>query len=255
MQGEDVAAAEELGLAGRDLEAVGDRPLQRGRPRPDHNLHAEGQPVFGDCLADAAIAENAERLSAQGLADADLPAPRFERRDLLRDLACGRHDQRPGQFGCRIGWRARMLARRDDHAAIGAGVDIDMRVDAALADQAQVRQPLQQPARDFRALADEDQRFDILQPLGEDLLVLDMVGPDRRLIARNRGEAVQCAQRVEIIVQNRDLHRYSLGRRSRAFGEEGTALRRHDDLRGPVLVLAGDEAAIGGILPDGQPRA
>ena len=48
-----------------------------------------------------------------------------------------------------------------------AGVDVDMRVDAALADQAQLGQALEQRRADLGALADQHQHFGVAQPLGE----------------------------------------------------------------------------------------
>ena len=56
---------------------------------------------------------------------------------------------------------------RDDDAEPRAGVDVDVRIDAALADQPQLRQLLQQRRADLRALADEHQRLGVAQPLGE----------------------------------------------------------------------------------------
>ena len=48
--------------------------------------------------ADAAVAVDSQRLSAQTVADADLPFARLERGHLLRDLAHRGEDQAPGQF-------------------------------------------------------------------------------------------------------------------------------------------------------------
>jgi hypothetical protein len=53
------------------------------------------------------------------------------------------------------------LARRDDHAEPGAGVDVDVRIDAALADQLELGEPLQERRADLRPLADQDQHFGI----------------------------------------------------------------------------------------------
>src|SRR5881397_1671937 len=49
--------------------------------------------VAGDDGADPPIAIDAERLAAQGMADADLPFAGLERRHLLRDGAHRRQDQ------------------------------------------------------------------------------------------------------------------------------------------------------------------
>src|SRR6478609_5293252 len=81
-----------------------------------------------------------------------------------------------------------------------------MRKDAALTDQLQLRQALQQGRADLRALADQDQRLGMLQPLGELVDVLDMVVPDRDVMAFQFHEAIEGAYRVEIIVEDGNLH-------------------------------------------------
>src|SRR5581483_5679327 len=63
-------------------------------------------------------------------------------------------------------------------AAPGEGVDVDVRIDAPLADQLQLWHPLDERGADLGALADEDERFGVLQPLGELVGVLDVVVPD-----------------------------------------------------------------------------
>ena len=82
-----------------------------------------------------------------------------------------------------------MLARRHDDAEPRAGVDIDMRIDAALADQPQLRQPLQQRRADLRALADQHQRLGVAQPLRQRVDVLDVIVPDRDVVAGELAEA------------------------------------------------------------------
>ena len=111
-----------------------------------------------------------------------------------------------GQFGGGIGRRARVLARGHDDAARGAGVDVDVRVDAALADQLELGQPLEQRRADLGALADQDQDFGVLKALGERVDVLDMVVPDRDLVAVQLLEARQRANGVVIVVENGDFH-------------------------------------------------
>ena len=118
--------------------AVGHRALARRLARPDQHPHAERPAVAGHGRADPAVAVNAQRLAAQRVADA-----RSARRracsdgHLLRQLALGGEDQPPGELGGGVGRRARVLVRRDDDAAPRAGLDVDVRIDAALADQAQ----------------------------------------------------------------------------------------------------------------------
>ena len=60
-----------------------------------------------------------------------------------------------------------MQVRGDDDAVPRAGVDVDVRIDAALADELELRQALEQRRADRRALADQHQRLGVLQPLGE----------------------------------------------------------------------------------------
>jgi hypothetical protein len=67
--------------------------------------------------------------------DADLPLAGLQCRHLLRDCAHCRQDQAPGEFSGRIRRRVGVLARRDDDAEPCAAIDIDMRINAALADQ------------------------------------------------------------------------------------------------------------------------
>ena len=68
-----------------------------------------------------------------------------------------------------------MHVRADRDAEARARLDVDVRVDAALADQAQVGQALEQRRADLGALADQDERVEALQPLGEAIGVLDVV--------------------------------------------------------------------------------
>ena len=129
-------------------------------------------------------------------ADADLPGAGLQRRHLLRDLPHRGEDQPPGELGGGIRRRAGMLARRHDDAEPRAGVDVDVRIDAALADQPELRQPLEQRRADLRALADQHQRLGVLQALGERVDVLDVVVPDRDVVAvelaRSRRACAAC---------------------------------------------------------------
>ena len=95
-----------------------------------------------------------------------------------------------------------MLARRHHDAEPGAGVDVDMRIDAALADQLELGQPLQQRRADLRALADQDQRLGVLQAVGQRIDVLDVVVPDRDVMAVELAEARKRPHRVVIVVEN-----------------------------------------------------
>jgi hypothetical protein len=59
-----------------------------------------------------------------------------------------------------------MQARRDDHALPRAGVDVDVRIDAALADQLQLAKAFEQWSSNFRPLSDQDQDFGFTQASG-----------------------------------------------------------------------------------------
>ena len=63
--------------------------------RPSHDVHAERLAIPRHRRADAAIAEDAERLFAQRHANADLPFAGLERGHLLRKLASRRKNERP----------------------------------------------------------------------------------------------------------------------------------------------------------------
>jgi len=190
----------------RDREAVDCGALARCHSCPDEHPHAEGLPVTGNGPADAAIAVDAERLAAQRVADADLPAPGAQRGDLLRDLPHRREDQAEGQFRGGVRRRAGMLVRRDDDAVRGAGVDVDMWIDAALTDQPQRRKPFDERRADLRAFAKQDQHLGIGEALGERIDLVDMVVPDRDLVAVELAKAIERAQRVEPVVEDGDLH-------------------------------------------------
>jgi hypothetical protein len=97
--------------------------------------------------------------------------------------------------------------RADRDAEARARLDVDVRMAAALADQAQIRQTLEQRRADLGALADQDERVEALQPRGEGIGVLDMVREDRHLVAFEPLEARQGPQRVEPVIEDRDLHR------------------------------------------------
>ena len=87
-----------------------------------------------------------------------------------------------------------------------AGLDVDMRIDAALADKPEVRQPLQKRRGNRRALAKEDERLGVAQPFPKHVRVLDVIVPDRHVMAFQLGEARKLSERVEPVVKNVNLH-------------------------------------------------
>src|SRR5262249_27631092 len=103
----------------------------------------------------------------------------------------------------------------DDDAALAAGGDVDVRIDAALADQPQARQPLDQRAGDRGPLPEEHQRLDVGEPPGQRLGLVDVVVPDGHVVPAELREARQGTERIEPVVENRDLHAPRSGRCSR----------------------------------------
>ena len=99
-----------------------------------------------------------------------------------------------------------MLIGRDYDAVLGTGIDIDMRIDAALADQLQFGQAFDQGAADCGPLAEEDEGFGFAQPLCKGGRVMQMVGVDRNIMAVQLGKAGEAAQRIVPIVQNSNAH-------------------------------------------------
>ena len=101
--------------------------------------HAEAAGPVGDELADAAEADDAERLVGQldALPPAALPAPGDERRVGLRHVAGLGEQQRHRVLGGRDDVALRGVD--DHHAAAGGGVDVDVvEADAGPADDEQV---------------------------------------------------------------------------------------------------------------------
>lgn len=99
-----------------------------------------------------------------------------------------------------------MLGGGDDHTLPSARVDVDVRVDAALADQPQVGQAFEQWRPNLGALPDQDQDLSLSQPFGEHVHVLNVVVPDSDLVPIELLKAGESAQRVEVVVQDGDVH-------------------------------------------------
>src|SRR5262249_60117277 len=113
--------------------------------------------------------------------------------------------QSPRQLCGGIRRRARMLARRNDDAEPRASLDVDVGIDAALTDEAQLAQSMKERRADLGPLAYQHQRFGVPQPAGQHIDVLDMVVPDLDHVARQLLEAVERAKSVMVVVENRDL--------------------------------------------------
>jgi hypothetical protein len=99
-----------------------------------------------------------------------------------------------------------MLARRNNDAAPGASLDVDVRIDAALTDEPEPVQALEQRRADLGPLAYQHQCFGIPESFGQRIDILDVIVPDRGLVAGKLLEAVERAKGVVIIVKNGDFH-------------------------------------------------
>jgi hypothetical protein len=102
-----------------------------------------------------------------------------------------------------------MLARRHHDAEPGAGGDVDVRIDAALADQPELGQPRQQRLADLGALPDQHQCFGLPQPRREHVVVLDMIGPHRDLMAGELAEAGERSYGIMVVIEYCDLHEFA----------------------------------------------
>ena len=98
-----------------------------------------------------------------------------------------------------------MLVRRHNHAAPGAGVDVNVRIHAALADQSELVETVEQRSLDLRPLADENECLSVFEALGKRRDVLQMVIPDFDLMRVQLPETGKGPQCVELVVENRDL--------------------------------------------------
>ena len=76
-----------------------------------------------------------------------------------------------------------MLARRNDDAELRASLDVDVRIDAALTDEPELVQSMEQRRADLGPLADQHQHFGIPQSFGQRIDILDVIVPDLDLVA------------------------------------------------------------------------
>src|SRR5207248_8782457 len=154
-------------LARRGGVAVLARAQARRFARPDEHLHPEGLSVPRHDGADPAVAEDSQRLSAHRAADAGLPLSGPEGSHLPGDVAHGGNDESPCQLRRRVGRHAEMLVRRQDDAELRAGIDVDVRIDASLADELEPGYALEQLGADLGALADSQLLLSVLQAYGD----------------------------------------------------------------------------------------
>ena len=94
----------------------------------------------------------------------------------------------------------------DDDPEAGAGVDVDVGIDAALGDEPEGRELLEEFGTDLGAFADEDEGFGVAEADGQGVRLLEVVVPDHDLVNGQLLEAGQGAEGVEVVVEDGDLH-------------------------------------------------
>ena len=99
-----------------------------------------------------------------------------------------------------------MLIGRYDDPATRTGVDVDMRVNAALTDEPQGVEAFEQRLTDLRTLANQHENLSVLKARGEGVDILDVIVPDRHLVSVQFAKAPEGTKRVEIVIENRNFH-------------------------------------------------
>src|SRR5688500_14957734 len=90
----------------------------------------------------------------------------------------------------------------------GARFNIYVRINAALGDELELAQTLDQWGADRRALANQHERLGVLQPLGQDIDVLGVLVPDFDIVSGELGERREMPDRVEVVVEDRYIHEF-----------------------------------------------
>src|SRR3954452_18827336 len=96
------------------------RAVEPARPKQT-TRHPERPPDRGHEAADPAVGVDAERFPYDACAQRTEPEAGFQPFDLLRNVAQGREDQPPGEFGGGVGRTG--PARRHHDTALRAGVE------------------------------------------------------------------------------------------------------------------------------------
>ena len=103
-----------------------------------------------------------------------------------------------------------MLTRRHNHPAPRACLNIDVRVYAALTDEFEFVEAFQKRSPDRCPFPNQHQDFGVAQPLSQSVRFLHMIVPDFHFMTRQFLETGQRAQRIEVVVKNRDFHLQAL---------------------------------------------
>ena len=182
----DVGPGEELGLP--TSAPPGRRPPGPGRANlapPDDDLHAEGPAVAGHRAADAAVAEDAEGLAPRGCA----PRRSASGRRAATPPAGGSGGRRPGPVpqvssAVGVGRRPGVEVGGDHDPQPGAGLDVDVGVDAALADEAEARAAARAARRRSAVRSRMRTRASVSgSRTARHVDIVEVVVPDRDLVA------------------------------------------------------------------------
>src|SRR6266513_3676180 len=180
--------------------------LQRRLARPHQDVHSESFAVACHRRADSSVPVDSERLAAQTVADPDLPGSGAKGKHLLRNPAHCSENQAKRQFRCGVRRTAGMLIGRYDDAATGTRVDVDVRVDTALADEPKCVEAFEQRPADLRTLANQHKHLRVPEARGELVDILCVVVPNPYFVPVELVKAWERTKGVEIVVENRNLH-------------------------------------------------
>ena len=120
-----------------------------------------------------------------------------------------------------------------------------MWIDAPLADKAQVWKPLNQRGPDLGPLADQDECFCVLQSVGEQIVGLHVIGPDGHVMSVQFLETRQRPERIEIVVEDGDIHEEHPARNHFTCLTRSASLRAYTWSGWPVLTDHRAEGAAG----------
>ena len=204
VDGDDVGAAEEIMLSD-PLDAELRRPFRRQVLAPGDDVHGERLGDGGHLGADVPEADEAKGLVRKRAAKGVVPAPGAKGRVLLRDVAKQRQDQAPGQLA---GGGAEFPGAGDDDASLQRRIDVDLAAVPATGDQKlEAGKPLQEGARERRALARRDDDVETREAFDQRVLVRQVIVENRDLDAFGQRVPVgHLPHHVEIIVQYRYPH-------------------------------------------------